>query len=136
MLRMRLSLDFCCAAVATQGGFDNVFTVGSSHHGSRTVARCAGNVVQSKVRQRQLARAIGVEIGLDNSMSSIWSAIVQRAETLLSSKTSTWADLAVGLGVATGRGISELLGTERSSNKRRTTRSYLPGNSSSLFVKY
>src|SRR5208282_5176495 len=37
-------------------------------------------------------------------------AIVQRAETLLSSKTSTWADLAVGLGVATGRGISELLG--------------------------
>src|SRR5208283_756327 len=37
-------------------------------------------------------------------------AIVQRAETLLSSKTSTWADLAVGLGVATGRRISELLG--------------------------
>jgi len=37
-------------------------------------------------------------------------AIVQRAETLLSSKTSTWADRAVGLGGASGRRISELLG--------------------------
>jgi hypothetical protein len=33
-----------------------------------------------------------------------------RAETLLSSKTSTWADLAVGLGVVIGRRLSELLG--------------------------
>ena len=37
-------------------------------------------------------------------------AIVERAETLLSSKTSTWADLAVGLGVVIGRRLSELLG--------------------------
>jgi hypothetical protein len=37
-------------------------------------------------------------------------AIVSRAETLLSSKTSTWADLAVGLGVVIGRRLSELLG--------------------------
>jgi hypothetical protein len=38
-------------------------------------------------------------------------AIVARAEALLCDKRSTWADLAVGLGVATGRRISELLGT-------------------------
>ena len=31
------------------------------------------------------------------------NAIVERAETLLSRKTSTWADLAVGLGVVIGR---------------------------------
>jgi outer membrane biosynthesis protein TonB len=37
-------------------------------------------------------------------------AIVSRAETLLASKTSTWADLAVGLGVVIGRRLSELLG--------------------------
>lgn len=37
-------------------------------------------------------------------------AIVARAEALLSNKRSTWADLAVGLGVATGRRVSELLG--------------------------
>jgi len=37
-------------------------------------------------------------------------AIVERAETLLSSKTSTSADLAVGLGVVIGRRLSELLG--------------------------
>ena len=37
-------------------------------------------------------------------------AIVKRAETLLASKTSTWADLAVGLGVVIGRRLSELLG--------------------------
>ena len=37
-------------------------------------------------------------------------AIVERAETLLSNKTSTWADLAVGLGVVIGRRLSELLG--------------------------
>ena len=36
--------------------------------------------------------------------------IAQRAEALLTQKESTWADLAVGLGVATGRRISELLG--------------------------
>jgi hypothetical protein len=38
-------------------------------------------------------------------------AIVARAEALLSDKHSTWADLAAGLGVATGRRLSELLGT-------------------------
>ena len=37
-------------------------------------------------------------------------AIVTRAEMLLLDKHSTWADLAVGLGVATGRRVSELLG--------------------------
>ena len=37
-------------------------------------------------------------------------AIVKRAEALLSNKTSTWADLAVGLGVVIGRRLSELLG--------------------------
>ncbi|MBV8901977.1 MAG: hypothetical protein JOY92_17895 [Verrucomicrobia bacterium] len=37
-------------------------------------------------------------------------AIVARAEALLSDKRSTWAELAVGLGVATGRRVSELLG--------------------------
>jgi hypothetical protein len=37
-------------------------------------------------------------------------AIVKRAEAILSSKTSTWADLAVGLGVVIGRRLSELLG--------------------------
>src|SRR5271165_192936 len=37
-------------------------------------------------------------------------AIVERAEILLSSKTSTWEDLAVGLGVVIGRRLSELLG--------------------------
>ncbi|MBV9491649.1 MAG: hypothetical protein JO069_18310 [Verrucomicrobia bacterium] len=37
-------------------------------------------------------------------------AIVARAEALLTDKKSIWADLAVGLAVATGRRISELLG--------------------------
>ena len=37
-------------------------------------------------------------------------AIVTRAEALLADERSTWADLAVGLGVATGRRVSELLG--------------------------
>jgi integrase len=36
--------------------------------------------------------------------------IAAGAEALLTKKESTWADLAVGLGVATGRRISELLG--------------------------
>jgi len=35
--------------------------------------------------------------------------IVEPAQALLTRKDSTWADLAVGLGVATGRRISELL---------------------------
>jgi len=36
--------------------------------------------------------------------------IAGKAEALLTQKESSWADLAVGLGVATGRRISELLG--------------------------
>jgi hypothetical protein len=35
VLRMRLSLDCSCAAVATQAGSHNDFTVESSHHGTR-----------------------------------------------------------------------------------------------------
>ena len=51
-------------------------------------------------------------------------AIVERAETLLSSKTSTWADLAVGLGVVIGRRLSELLGLDQARTKDRVLDSF------------
>jgi hypothetical protein len=42
VLRMRLSLDCSCAAVATQAGSHNDFTVESSHHGTRRQRLAAG----------------------------------------------------------------------------------------------
>jgi hypothetical protein len=45
MLRMRLSLDCGCAAVATQGGSDNLFTVESLAALTRARSRGSGSML-------------------------------------------------------------------------------------------
>jgi hypothetical protein len=50
--------------------------------------------------------------------------IAQRAEALLTHKESGWADLAVGLGVATGRRISDRAQIDYEKSKERQLRTF------------